>query len=599
MKSLTYALLSGAHSQTMSASSYGARARITRRALSNARAITTVSKSRSQASALPASVEAESSKNIVESKFPKMAMPYAPLAQKVFTEVSTWSHKIAIECGITGRCYTYSQLLDGAMKFGGMLQQLAGKGKLTAPDNGNPMVAILSPNSPEHSIVLFGTTAVGAILTPINPTYTPEEVAGHLRDSGTEILVVDSLMEPLADAALALLQWDIPVIVNGASKSGRPNLREIITDTSIPYAQQVDICEETTAVLAYSSGTTGKPKGVCMPHSLFSSGSTIYQNPYTNPYDKAEGEHQEVIMGLLPFFHIYGMMGVMVCGMLNGAKIVTLPKFDPVTYMTVLKKHQVTCLHIVPPLLKFIAMSPAVSPADLASTHTVICGAAPVLPAAAIKLKEKLQRPIFFQEGYGMTEILCAHLTAKGEEKLGYCGKLMPNVRAKVLDLATDVALPPGAKGELCIHTPSVMSRYHNNPEATREVMDEEGWVRTGDVAIYDEEGNFAIIDRIKELIKVKGMQVSPSELEDILLRHPQVADVGIIGVEDEHAGEVPRAYVVRQGNVTEKELQEFMQSRVAPFKQLTGGIKFIDELPKNPAGKLLKKELKKIAQQE
>ncbi|KAK8753986.1 hypothetical protein OTU49_006299, partial [Cherax quadricarinatus] len=358
------------------------------------------------------------------------------------------------------------------------------------------------------------------------------------------------------------------------------------------------IPSETIACMPYSSGTTGKPKGVCIPHSSLSNIIPIYHNPYTFTVIKADGEHQEEFMGLLPFFHIYGMMTVMSCAMFNGVKLITLPRFEPKSFLEVLKKNRVSCLHVVPPLLQFIASSPVVSAADLDSIHTVICGAAPSYPSAVTMLKEKVSRPIFFQEGYGLTELLCTHLTPKDEEKLGSCGKLLPNMSAKIIDLDTNVALPPGAKGELYIKTPVMMSHYHNNPQQTADTIDADGWFRTGDIASYQEDGNFIISDRIKEVIKVKGMQVSPSELEDVILGHPNVADVGIVGVEDERAGEVPRAYVVRHGQVTEQQLHDFMESRVAPYKQLAGGIKFVEGLPKNSTGKLLRKELKKKAEQ-
>lgn len=555
------------------------------------RSITTKSKTRGPASPLVQSLELETEGHVIESEFPDVPLPQSPLTPVVFEEVAKWGHKTATECGYTGRSYTYSQLVDGIMRWGGMLQRRAG-------DRANPgTVAILAPNCPEYPIVFFGSIGVGATVTTVNSAYTPEEIARHLDDSGANLLVVEAVMEPLAEAALKVLKRDVPVVVNGPSANARPNLREIIADSNTPFADFVDVPLDRVAALPYSSGTTGKPKGVSLTHSAVANNISMYHNAHTINTEKAEGDHQEVLMGLLPFFHIYGMCVIMTSGLTRGAKIVTLPKFEPQMYANVLKKHKVSVLHTVPPLLQFVAASPAVSPQDLSHVHTVMCGAAPVPPAAAMALKEKVSQPIFFQEGFGMTETLCTHMTPKGEEKLGYCGKLVPHTKAKIVDLEKGTPLPPGAEGELCVHSPALMAGYHNNPQATQECFDEDGWFHTGDVAVCDNDGYFSIVDRIKELIKVKGLQVSPSELEDILLRHPGVADVGITGVDDERAGEVPRAFVVRRNkDLREKDLHAFLGSRVAPHKQLAGGIRFVEELPKNPTGKLLRRQLKKMA---
>ncbi|XP_047471309.1 4-coumarate--CoA ligase 3-like isoform X2 [Penaeus chinensis] len=584
MKSQMISLVNSSCSHLLRSSS-----RLPGRALS--RPITTKSKTRGPASALVQSLELETEGHVFESHFPDVPLPQSPLTPIVFEEASKWGHKTATECGYTGRSYTYSQLVDGIMRWGGMLQRMA-------TDRANPgTVAILAPNCPEYPIVFFGSIGVGATVTTINAAYTPEEIARHLDDSGANLLVVEGVMEPLAEAALKVLKREVPVVVNGPSANARPNLREIIADSNTPFADFVDVPLDRVAALPYSSGTTGKPKGVSLTHSAIANNIAMYHNPHTINAEKAEGDHQEVLMGLLPFFHIYGMCVIMSSGLCRGAKIVTLPKFEPQVYASVLKKHKISVLHTVPPLLQFVAASPAVAPDDLSHVHTVMCGAAPVPPAAAMALKEKVSRPIFFQEGFGMTETLCTHMTPKGEEKLGYCGKLVPHTRAKIVDLETGAALPPGAEGELCVHSPALMAGYHNNPEATSDCFDAEGWFHTGDVAVCDKEGYFSIVDRIKELIKVKGLQVSPSELEDILLRHPGVADVGITAVDDERAGEVPRAYVVRRNqDLSEKDLHTFLGSRVAPHKQLAGGIRFVEELPKNPTGKLLRRQLKKMA---
>lgn len=559
------------------------------------RTITTKSKSRGPARVMTEGHRDDNQEFIVEPDIKDIPLPNTPAATYVFQDAAKWSHKTATECSITGRSYTYGQIVDGMMKFGGALQKLTSR-KSTEGKTG-PTVAILAPNCAEYPIAYFGTHVIGGTVTPMNPTYTPGEIAHHLGDSGAEIVVVDAMLEPLADAALKLLKKDLSVIVNGASKSGRPNLRDIIADPNTPFATHVEVPMDATAVLPYSSGTTGKPKGVCISHKALTSSLALFHHPSAGQVTPAEGEHQDAVMGLLPFFHIFGMMALMTSAMTNGAKLVTMPQFDPKVFLEVLVKHKVSRLQLVPPLINFLAMSPEVQPAMLSSINSILCGAAPVSTASAAMLKEKASQPIFIQEGFGMTETLCTHMTPVGHEKLGWCGKVMAHVRSKVVDLDTGMTLPPGEKGELCIDAPGMMTSYHNNPEATRDAFDSEGWFKTGDVAIYDEEGFFSIVDRMKELIKVKGVQVSPSELEDVIISYPGVADVGVIGVADEKAGEVPRAYVVPKGKDLKKdELNAFVAERVAPHKQLAGGIEFVEQLPKNPTGKLLRRELKKMA---
>ncbi|XP_037782771.1 probable 4-coumarate--CoA ligase 3 [Penaeus monodon] len=569
MKSQMISLVNSTYSHFLRSHS-----RLSGRALS--RSITTKSKTRGPASALVQSLELETEGHVIESQFPDVPLPQSPLTPIVFEEASKWGHKTATECGFTGRSYTYSQLVDGIMRWGGMLQRMA-------TDRANPgTVAILAPNCPEYPIVFFGSIGVGATVTTVNAAYTPEEIARHLDDSGANLLVVEGVMEPLAEAALKLLKREVPVVVNGPSANARPNLREIITDSNTPFADFVDVPLDRVAALPYSSGTTGKPKGVSLTHSAIANNIAMYHNPHTINAEKAEGDHQEVLMGLLPFFHIYGMCVIMTSGLCRGAKIVTLPKFEPQIYASVLKKHKISVLHTVPPLLQFVAASPAVAPEDLSHVHTVMCGAAPVPPAAAMALKKKVSRPIFFQEGEDRSGFV---ITANVRFTLSKFIVILYDCEMKSDPLTR--ASPP----------PQMMAGYHNNPEATKDCFDEEGWFHTGDVAVCDNDGYFSIVDRIKELIKVKGLQVSPSELEDILLRHPGVADVGITAVDDERAGEVPRAYVVRRNqDLSEKDLHAFLGSRVAPHKQLAGGIRFVEELPKNPTGKLLRRQLKKMA---
>jgi len=224
-------------------------------------------------------------------------------------------------------------------------------------------------------------------------------------------------------------------------------------------------------------------------------------------------------------------------------------------------------------------------------------GGAPLGAALANKLVDRFTGFDFFlQEGFGMTEASPAtHFSPINNGKIGSIGSPLSRTRAKIVDVNTGEALGANQPGEMCILGPQIMKGYYNNPKATAEIIDPSGWLHTGDIAYYDDEKHFFVVDRLKELIKVKGLQVSPSELEDLMRRHPAVADVAIIGIPDEYAGELPRAYVVRKPgfDLSEQQVREFVHPQVAPHKQLKGGIVFVDTIPKSNTGKILRREIK------
>ena len=356
---------------------------------------------------------------------------------------------------------------------------------------------------------------------------------------------------------------------------------------------------EDLAYLPFSSGTTGPPKGVMITHSSL----TTLTNQYTkypdvcvlSPRDGTTGR-QERLIGILPFFHAYGISGVLIAGTRLGAHILTLPKFEPQLFVNAIKKHKPTVMHLVTPLISYLTQTPQCTSADLEATHTIIGGAAPIGAGLIHKMLEKAGKYIFFQEGYGLTEMTAVtHILYKTRrhDKIGSCGTVIPNTMSKVVDLETGAALGPYEKGEICLKGPQMMKGYFDNPEATRDTIDPDGWLHTGDIGYYDEDLDFYIVDRLKELIKVKGFQVAPSEIEDLLRDHPDVSDVAVIGVPDDEFGEAPRAYIVpKKPGLTEESVHEYLKDKVAPFKQLRGGIQFLQAIPKASSGKILRREL-------
>ncbi|XP_068216230.1 uncharacterized protein [Palaemon carinicauda] len=527
-------------------------------------------------------------KNVVYSSFPSVEMPNATIPDLLFSRAKKWPTMDAIECGITGRKYTYGGMIDRALRWGAVVNKVL-------PSASRKNVVIYCQNGPEFPVVVLGTMAVGGMITTINHNYTADEAYRQIEDCDAELVVVDPSMERLLRQVLTKLNLQIPVFVNGPSEFGSPNFQEIIEDDSKPFAEVAETDPESIAMMLYSSGTTGKPKGVALSHRAFTNNVVMFTHPNIFAYKETTAEYQENILGIMPFYHIYGTHVINMFNLYKGAKTVSLPDFTPQDFIRIIRDFKVEVVHLVPPMLNFLIKSPAVTSKDLASMRCAICAAAPVPPSSAVALKEKAPNPILFQEGFGMTEALGTHMTPLNQERIGYCGKLVPNTEGKVVDIETGEALPEGQRGELCIRSPSMMSYYHKNPQATAETIDSEGWLHTGDIAIHDD-GFFSIVDRIKELIKVKGSQVSPSELEEELLKHPAVLDVGVIGVEDERAGELPRAYIVKKAEVSSEDIMNYLKDKVAPYKQLKGGVRFLDALPKNATGKLLRRELKEMA---
>jgi len=272
---------------------------------------------------------------------------------------------------------------------------------------------------------------------------------------------------------------------------------------------------------------------------------------------------------------------------------VVMNKFDLAQYLEMIQKHKATLLHVVPPVILALAKHPLVSKYDLSSLKKVSCGAAPLGKELQEEVEKRIPNSIF-QQGYGMTELSpVSHAPYPAKVVRGSVGVLVPNCIAKIVD-QSGKSLTAGRAGELCIKGPNVMKGYFNNPTATSNTIDADGFLRTGDIAMVDANGIFYIVDRLKELIKYKGFQVPPAELEDVLISHPHIADACVIPVVDVEAGEIPKAYVVLKpdAKISEEELKEWFDQRVSPYKKLRGGIKFVNEVPKSAAGKLLRRLL-------
>ncbi|KAH7697658.1 Protein ACS-14 [Aphelenchoides avenae] len=345
------------------------------------------------------------------------------------------------------------------------------------------------------------------------------------------------------------------------------------------------------------SGTSGPPKGVMLSHKNFGTMMNIVYSHFEAQFSKMNPRWdatKESVCLLLPFYHIFGI-GVLMNTIRTGSCGVVMRQFNPEIFCQTLQNYRMSHVYLVPPLLLFLAKSPIVETYDFSQLQLILTGAAQVGKEVADEVKRRIPSVGQVAQGYGMTEVsMASHFPVFDEPNHASVGKLMPNFQMKITDVESGRSLPLKEVGEVRVRGPTVMMGYYNRPEATDQTVDEDGWLRTGDIGYTDEDGHLYIVDRMKELIKVKGLQVSPCELENLLLSHPSVRDCAVIGIPDERTGELPKAFVVRSNErLTDQEVIAFIKERVSPHKQLAGGVEFVNEIPKSAAGKILRRILR------
>ena len=482
--------------------------------------------------------------------------------------------KPALIDGSTGRQLTYAKLTDGVRRVASALRRRGLKK--------GDVFAIFSPNVLEYPIAFHAVASAGGVVTTINSLYTPREIRDQLRDSRARfLLTVPAFMDRASEAIEGL---DIDEVFVFGEAEGAIAFATLMAEPAEPFSVDIDPGEDLVA-LPYSSGTTGLAKGVMLTH----------RNLVANVL-QAEGRihlHEgERVLGVMPFYHIYGMTVVMNLALHKRATVVTMLRFELEPFLRVLQDYRVERAYVAPPIVVALAKHPLVDKFDLSSVALVFSGAAPLDENLAQACARRLDCNV--NQGYGMTEASPAtHLVSDDIEwkKVGSIGPVVAGSECKVVDVATGAELGPGADGEILVRGPQVMKGYLNNPAATAQILDQDGWLHTGDIGHADPDGDFYVVDRVKELIKYKGYQVPPAELEAILLTHPAVADAAVIPSPDEEAGEVPKAFVVLKGEVTPDELMRFVAERVAPHKKVRL-VETIDEIPKSASGKILRRKL-------
>jgi len=480
----------------------------------------------------------------------------------------------AIIDGPTGRTQTFGELRQGIQLLaGGLAARGFGPGHT---------LALMSPNIPEFASFFHGAAFAGGTVTTINPTYTAGEIRHQLLDSQATMMVTISMFLDVAREAID--GTSVTELYSIDPVDGVPSMFDLLT--SEPLTEQVAVdTSNVPVVLPYSSGTTGRSKGVILTHDNLT--ANIEQIRHVLKFDQ-----NDRALAILPFFHIYGMQVLMNGLLANGVSIVTMPRFDLEQSLQLVQDHKITWFFAVPPIVLALAKHPLVDQYDTSSIDVVFSGAAPLSAELGQEAAARLGCAV--AQGYGMTELSpVSHATIIGEERPGSSGVTISNTECRIVDLEGNDC-DVDADGELWVRGPQVMKGYLNNPEATAETIDADGWLHTGDVAHFDSDGHIYVVDRIKELIKYKGFQVPPAELEGILLTHPAIADAAVIGIPDDEAGEIPKAFLtVKPGQeTTAEEVQQFVAEQVAHFKQIRL-VEFIDEIPKSASGKILRRELR------
>lgn len=461
------------------------------------------------------------------------------------------------------------------------------------------VVCLFAPNVLEYPIAIYAIATLGAVCTTCSPQYTADELARQLNDAGATYLITFSQFLEKAEAAVkavggAAAIKRVYVIGKSASSSDAKPFAQLLACTSAPPQVKIDPKTDLVA-LPYSSGTTGLSKGVALTHFNLVANISQYVG-----MERSVGPG-DVFLATLPWFHIYGMVVVMHAGLYRGVKLVALPSFDLASYLRLTQEHRVTVAHIVPPIALLLAKHPSVAQYDVSSLRAVFSGAAPLSREVEDQLRQRLPKVRIIQ-GYGMTEMSpLSHVCLLTDDAVppGSCGQLVPNCEAKLVHLETGQPLRSyDDEGELCVRGPNIMQGYLNRPDATKETIDADGFLHTGDIAKVDREGYYFIIDRAKELIKYKGFQVPPAELEAKLLDHPAIADVAVVGIPDPYAGELPKAFVVKKADAGElrgKDVVEWLDRKVAPSKRLRGGVQFVETIPKSASGKILRRLVKQL----
>ncbi|KAM0023916.1 putative acid--thiol ligase [Helianthus debilis subsp. tardiflorus] len=523
----------------------------------------------------------DSSTRVFRSKLPDLpCIPnHMPLHSYCFQNLSRFSDRPCLVVGSTGTTYSYSQTH--------LLSRRIAAGLSSLGVSKGDVIMLLLQNCAEFALAFIAASMIGAVTTAANPFCTAGEISKQLASSKAKIIITQ------AQYVEKLRTHCVPVITVDDPPEKCMHFSVLLCQNTIP---SVTIDPDDAVALPFSSGTTGLPKGVILTHkSLITSVAQQVDGENPNLYLKKD----DVVLCVLPLFHIYSLNSVLLCSLRAGAAVVLMPKFEIRSLLEHIQRYRVTVAAVVPPLVLALAKNPMVGSYDLSSIRVVLSGAAPLGKELEDGLRSRVPQAIFGQ-GYGMTEagpvlsMSAAFAKQPLPTKSGSCGSVVRNAELKVIDPDTHHSLGYNQPGEICIRGPQIMKGYLNDAMSTAATIDELGWLHTGDIGYVDHDDEVFIVDRVKELIKFKGFQVPPAELEALLVSHPCIADAAVVPQKDIAAGEVPVAFVVLVTGmeITEEEVKDYIAKQVVFYKKLHK-VYFVSSIPKSPSGKILRKDLR------
>ncbi len=504
---------------------------------------------------------------------PPPAIPDLTLPQFVLGAAHRRGSKRALVDATTGHELSYAGLADAVRETGAGLAA-----RVVRPGD---VLVLCAPNCIEFAVAFYAATSIGAVVTTVNPLCTEDEISRQLRQTGARWLVATS--GPVEQKLRAVIPQTaiVETFVIGEPAAGATPLGSLRVAAPAPAAP---VSASDVALLPTSSGTTGLPKSVELTHRNLV--GSLCQTRLVHQVTE-----DDVVIAALPLFHIYGLQITLNLPLLVGATVIILPRFELEAFLRAVQDHGITRAEVVPPIVLGLVTADVVGDYDLSALRLITSAAAPLGADLARTCARRLGCRV--KQAYGMTEVSGGTHFAPdtGPDRPDSIGHALPGVECRVVDPATGADLRPGEPGELLVRTPGAMRGYLGDPAATAATIDPDGWVHTGDVVTTGEDGWFYVTDRVKELIKHKGYQVAPAELEAVLLTHPAVADAAVVRRHDELAGEMPKAFVVLRAPASAQELMAWVAERVASYKRVRQ-VEFTDSIPRSPAGKILRRLL-------
>ncbi|KAG5017634.1 hypothetical protein JHK82_023234 [Glycine max] len=527
---------------------------------------------------------ASEEEHVFRSQYSSVPVPdNVTLPEFVLQNAELYADKVAFVDAVTGKGVTFSEVVRGVHRFSKALRSLGLRKGL--------VVIVVLPNVVEYAIVALGIMAAGGVFSGANPTSHVSEIKKQAESADAKLIVTNVTNYEKVKAL------ELPIIVLGDEVvEGAMNWNKLLEaadragdDLAREPIQQNDLC-----AMPFSSGTTGMSKGVMLTHR------NLVANLCSTLFGVTkEMEGQVTTLGLIPFFHIYGITGICCATLKSKGKVVVMGRFELKTFLNALITHEVTFAPIVPPIILTLVKNPIVDEFDLRKLklQAIMTAAAPLAPELLNAFEHKFPG-VAVQEAYGLTEHSCITLTyvqkGLGSTNKNSVGFILPNLEVKFVDPDTGRSLPRNTPGELCVRSQCVMQGYYKQEDETAQTIDKNGWLHTGDIGFIDDEENVFIVDRIKELIKYKGFQVAPAELEAILLSHSSVEDAAVVPLPDEETGEIPAASVILSPGAKESEedIMNYVASNAAHYKKVRV-VHFVDAIPKSPSGKIMRRLVK------